>query len=76
MFDVFNGYHNLLNGTSDMVVHEWVHDLNTSLENLSFQIVGTFIMMHYWCPETPVYVPVTRVIFQQTINQVQKQCSN
>jgi hypothetical protein len=50
MHDVFDGYHNLLNGTSDMVVHEQAHDLNKGFENLSFWIVGTPTMMHYLCP--------------------------
>jgi hypothetical protein len=50
MHDVFDGYHNLLNGTSNMVVHEWAHDLNSGFENLSFWIVGTPTMMHYLCP--------------------------
>jgi hypothetical protein len=72
MHDVFNGYHNLLNGTLDMVVHEWAHDLNIGFENLSFQIIGISIMMHYWCIETSIYVHVTHVIFQQTINHVQR----
>jgi hypothetical protein len=36
MGDVINGYRNLLNGTSDVVVHEWASDLNICLENLSF----------------------------------------
>jgi hypothetical protein len=36
MGDVFNGYRNLLNGTSNVVVHEWAFDLNVGLENLSF----------------------------------------
>jgi hypothetical protein len=74
MHDVFNGYHNLLNGTLNIVVHEWAHDLNTSFENSSFQIDGTFIMMHYWCLEKSVYVHVIFVIVQHTINQVQRQC--
>jgi hypothetical protein len=68
MHGVFNGYHNLMNATFDMVVHEWAHDLNTSFENLSFQITSISIMMHYWCIETSIYVHVTHVIFQQTIN--------
>ncbi len=34
--DVFHGYQNLLNETFDVVVHEWVTDLNTKLKNLSF----------------------------------------
>jgi hypothetical protein len=34
--DVFNGYQNLLDGTLNVVVHEWALYLNTSLENLSF----------------------------------------
>jgi hypothetical protein len=63
MGDVFNGYQNLLNGTSDVVVHEWAPNLNTSLENLNFQIVGTSIMMHYSCLETFVYVLMTHLIF-------------
>jgi hypothetical protein len=36
MHDVFNGYCKLLNGTLDMVVLEWAHDLNSGFENLSF----------------------------------------
>ncbi len=47
MHNVFNGYHNLLNGTSNMVVHEWACDLNIGFENLSLWIVGTSIIMHY-----------------------------
>jgi hypothetical protein len=47
MHDVLNAYCNLLNGTLEMVVHEWEHDLNTSFEKLSFHIDGIFIMMHY-----------------------------
>jgi hypothetical protein len=43
MHDVFNEYYNLLNGTLDMVVHEWPHDLNTSFGNLGFQIANIFI---------------------------------
>jgi hypothetical protein len=46
MHDLFNGYCNLLNGTSDMVVHQWAHDLDIGFENLSFHIVGISIMMH------------------------------
>jgi hypothetical protein len=36
MGDVFNEYQKIWNGTSNVVVHEWAPDLNTSLENLSF----------------------------------------
>jgi hypothetical protein len=36
MGDVFNAYQNLLNETSNVVVHEWAPDLNIGLENLSF----------------------------------------
>jgi hypothetical protein len=36
MGDVFNGYLNLLNGTSNVVVQEWASNLNIGLENLSF----------------------------------------
>jgi hypothetical protein len=68
MHDVFNGYCNLLNGTSNIVAPEWARDLNIGFENLSFRIVGISIMMHDWCPETSVYVHVTFVIFQRTIN--------
>jgi hypothetical protein len=75
MHDVFNGYYNLLNGTLDMVVHEWSHDLNIGFENLGFQIAGISNIMHYWCPKTLIYVHVTCVFFQHTINQVQRQCS-
>jgi hypothetical protein len=56
MHDVFDGYHNLLNGTSNMVVHEWAHDLNTGFENLSFYIVGASIMMHFLCLDVNLYV--------------------
>jgi hypothetical protein len=30
MYDVFNGYRNLLSGTLDKVVHEWAFDLKTT----------------------------------------------
>lgn len=57
-----------------MVVHVWALHLNTSLKTLSFQIAHTSIMMHFHCHKTSVYVHVTNVIFQQSINHVQKQC--
>jgi len=74
MNDMFNGYWNLLNGTSNVVMHVWALDLNTSLKTLSFQIAHTSIMMHFHCHKTSLYVHVTNVIFQQNINHVQKQC--
>jgi hypothetical protein len=74
MGDVFNGYQNLLNGTLNVVVHDWASYLNTSLENWNFKIVSISIMMHSFCFETFVYVFVTRVIFQHTINNVQNHC--
>ncbi len=47
--DVFHGYWNLLNETFNVVVHEWALDLNKRLENLSFHIVGIFVMMQCYC---------------------------
>jgi hypothetical protein len=58
MGNVFNRYWNLLNGTSNVVVHEWAPNLNTSLKNLSFQITSISIMMHSCYLETFVYVHV------------------
>ncbi len=46
---------NLLIGMSHVVVHEWVTDLNISLENLSFQNFGTSIMVHCHCPQMVFY---------------------
>jgi hypothetical protein len=60
MGDVFNGYENLLNGTSNVVAP----NLNIGLEILNFQIANTSIMTHFHCFETFVYVLVTHVIFQ------------
>jgi hypothetical protein len=46
------------------------------LENLNFWITGKFsIMMHYHCFETTLFVPMTRALFQHTMNNVQMQCS-
>jgi hypothetical protein len=41
-----------LSGTLDVhvVAHEWALDLNISMENSSFCIVGISIMMHCQCP--------------------------
>jgi hypothetical protein len=64
MGDVFNGYQNLFHGTLNVVVHEWAPDLNIGLENLSFQIVGIFNMMHVCCVDMTFYVFVIHVIFQ------------
>jgi len=36
MSDVFTGSWNLMDDMSNVVVHEWVHDFNISLEHLSF----------------------------------------
>ncbi len=51
--------------------------MHTNFENLNFQNVSIFIKMHYWCPKTSIYVPITHVIFHHTIiDQVQIQhCS-
>ncbi len=50
--------------------------MHIKFENLNFQIVSISIMMHYWCLETSIYVPITCVIFHATIiDQVQIQCS-
>jgi hypothetical protein len=68
------GTKKIQNGTLDVVVHEWAPNLNTSLENLSFYIVGTSMMMHSHCLEISVYVHVICTIFQQTINNVQRHC--
>jgi hypothetical protein len=74
MGDVLNGYQKVQNGTLDVMLHEWALHLNTSLESLSFQIVGTSMMMHSHGLEIFVYVHVICAIFQQTINNVQRHC--
>jgi hypothetical protein len=74
MGDVLNGYQKVQNETLDVVLHEWAFNLNTSLENLSFQIVGTSMMMHSHHLEIFVYVHVICAIFQPTINNVQRHC--
>jgi hypothetical protein len=56
--DVFHGYRNLLNETSNVVVHEWAPDLNMGLKNLSFRIVEISIMMHCRCPKTALRAPI------------------
>ncbi len=68
--DVFHGYQKTLNGTFDVVVHEWALNLNIRLGNFSFQIVGIFVMMHYRCFETTLYVPMFCALFQQCANEV------
>jgi hypothetical protein len=68
MNGMFNGYYNLLYGSLDLVVHEWPFNLNIGLENLSFQIVGIFVMMHVCCLDITFYVFVIHATFQQTIN--------
>jgi hypothetical protein len=52
MNDVFNGYQNLLNGTLDVVVHEWAPNLNIGLGKLNLKIDDSSIMMHFHCLET------------------------
>jgi hypothetical protein len=58
MSDVFNGYQNLLNGISNMVVHEWTFDLNIGMENLNFCIDGVSILMDCHCLDYAFYVLV------------------
>jgi hypothetical protein len=72
MNNVFNGYQNFMNGTLNVMVHEWTFDLNTNLENSNFRIVDNSILLYYHCFEKLIYVFITYVIFQQTINNVQK----
>jgi hypothetical protein len=62
-----------MNGTLNVMVHEWTLDLNTNLENSNFKIVDISIMLHYHYFETSFYVFITYVIFQQTIHNVQRQ---
>jgi len=64
-----------LDETSCVVVHEWAPNLNIGLEIFNFQIVGISNMMHYFCPETTLYVFMTCALFQYTMNNVQMQCS-
>jgi hypothetical protein len=71
MNSVFNGFQNLMNGTLNVVVHEWPPNLNTSLENSSFRIVNRSIMLHYHVLKHH-YTFIICVIFQQTINNVQR----
>jgi hypothetical protein len=52
------------------MVHEWAPNLNISIKNLNFHIARISIMMHYQCFQTLHYVFVTRVHFQQTVNDV------
>jgi hypothetical protein len=61
---MFNEHCNLFNGKLDVVVHEWPFNSNIGLENLSFQIVGIFNMMHVCCVDMTFYVFVIHVIFQ------------
>jgi hypothetical protein len=63
MSDVFNGSWNLMDDMSNVVVHEWVHDFNISLENLTFQTISTSIKMHFYYLETSLYVHVICFIF-------------
>jgi hypothetical protein len=72
MNNVFNGYQNFMNGTLNVVVHEWTLDLNNNLENSNFRIVDNSILFYYHCFEKLIYVFITYVIFQQTINNVQR----
>jgi hypothetical protein len=72
MNNLFNGYQNLMNGTLNVMVHEWAPNLNTRLENSSFKIVGSSIMLHNHYLETSLYVFIICVTFQQTINNVQR----
>ncbi len=58
--------------------NEWAHEIfHISFKNFNFQIASISIRMHYLCPETSIYVPITHVIFHHTIiDQVQIQhCS-
>jgi len=52
MNDVFNGYQNLLNGTLDVVVHEWAPNLNIGSEKLNFKIDNNSIVIHFHRLET------------------------
>jgi hypothetical protein len=61
-----------MNGTLNVVVHEWAPNLNTSLENSSFRIVDSSIMLHNHCLETSLYIFIICVTFQRTINDVQR----
>lgn len=68
-YSINDEYWNLLNGTSNVVMHEWAFDLNTSLENLNFQIANTFITMHFCYFKMSLYASAYDLcIFQQTIN--------
>jgi hypothetical protein len=67
---VFHGYQKKLNEIFDVVVHEWAFNLNIKLGNFSVQNVGIFVMMHYGCFETTLYVPMSHAFFQQCANEV------
>jgi hypothetical protein len=48
--------------------------LSPCYKDLSFEIANSFIMIHFRCFEMSLYVLMAYVIFQQTINNVQRQC--
>jgi hypothetical protein len=41
---------------------------------MSFEIANSFVIIHSHCFEMSFYVLMVYVIFQQTINNVQRQC--
>jgi hypothetical protein len=45
-----------MNGTLNVVVHEWAPNLNTSFKNSSFKIIDSSIMLHNHYLETSLYV--------------------
>jgi hypothetical protein len=48
----------MLKGLNELIKFHWAFDLNTSLENLNFQIFNMSIMMHCPCFQTTLYVPM------------------
>jgi len=54
--EMLNGYWNLLNETSNVVVLEWGFDLIIGTDNVSFRIVGISIIMFYHRFHTLFYV--------------------
>lgn len=59
----------LVSETLSVALHEWALDLNVYFKNLSFCIVGISIMMQYYCLQTTFYVPMTCIIFENTIHR-------
>jgi hypothetical protein len=72
--DVFRKFKDIIADSSDVLSHEWRHDMNVGGETLSLRMGGITVVMHCHLNLRGEYVPVTHSRFEEIEQSVKRQC--